>query len=290
MISDLLQHYLYIVMFFTGLLAATVDAIAGGGGLISLPVLLGMGVPPHIALGTNKLQSLFGTAVATHRYYRQGWIEKKGLLLGLTCSFIGSVGGALVAQVVSGDLLKKIIPILLLGVLIYSILSPRIGTQQTKPRIESAWFYFIFGTLLGAYDGFLGPGVGAFWVFLLVFFLGHNLMKATAHTKVFNLNTNIAAMFCFAAAHLIDYKIGLCMAAGQLIGGQIGAYFAIKKGVGLIRPLFIFVVSATILTLIYRNYAFAIQEHLLFVSSLLLTSIVAFSWFFIRAKKKIVTD
>lgn len=255
MLIDVFQHYLLPVLFMTGLLAGTVDAIAGGGGLISLPVLLGFGIPPHLALGTNKLQGLFGTASATYSYYRQGALTRQGLCRGLIFSFIGAAAGAIVNQYLSGDILRKIIPILLLIVLFYIFFSPKLGDEDIKPKMNEKLFYLIFGSLLGFYDGFFGPGVGAFWVFILVLFLGHNLLKATAYTKAFNLNTNIAAVLFFAIGNNIDYKIALVMAVGQLVGGRIGAQLAIKKGVNLIRPVFFMVVTSTIATLIYRSYA-----------------------------------
>ncbi len=255
MLIDVFQHYLLPALFFTGLLAGTVDAIAGGGGLISLPVLLGFGIPPHIALGTNKLQGLFGTASATYSYYRQGILIRQGLIIGIIFSFIGAAAGAMVSQYLSGDLLRKIIPILLLIVLFYVFFSPKLGNENIKQKMNEKLFYFIFGSLLGFYDGFFGPGTGAFWVFVLVLFLGHNLLKATAYTKAFNLNTNIAAVICFAIGNNIDYKIAFVMAVGQLVGGRIGAQLAIKKGVGLIRPVFFIVVTSTIAALIYRSYA-----------------------------------
>ena len=279
MFIELVQDYLLPVLFFTGLLAGTIDAIAGGGGLISLPVLMGVGVPPHIALGTNKLQGLFGTASAAYSYYKKGLLRKQGLFIGIAYSFAGAITGAIISQLVSSDFLKKIIPILLLLVLLYTFLSPKLGTQESKPKLNEKWFYLIFGTLLGFYDGFLGPGVGSFWVIALVIFLGHNLLRATAYTKVFNFNTNAAAVICFALGNHIDYKLALVMAMGQLIGGRLGAYFTIKKGVRLIRPVFLFVVSATISTLIYRNYSqsndflsFIQQPKLIFISLLVMTS------------------
>lgn len=255
MLIDIFQHYLLPALFFTGLLAGTVDAIAGGGGLISLPVLLGFGIPPHLALGTNKLQGLFGTASATYSYYRQGSLTRQGLVRGVIFSFIGAAVGATVNQCLSGDILRKIIPILLLIVLFYIFFSPKLGDKDVKPKMNEKLFYLIFGTLLGFYDGFFGPGTGAFWVFILVLFLGYNLLKATAYTKAFNLNTNIAAVIFFAIGNNIDYKIACVMAVGQLIGGRIGAQLAIKKGVSLIRPVFFIVVTSTIATLIYRSYA-----------------------------------
>jgi uncharacterized membrane protein YfcA len=255
MLIDVFQHYLLPALFFTGLLAGTIDAIAGGGGLISLPILMGFGIPPHIALGTNKLQGLFGTASATYSYYKQGALSRKGLYRGIIFSFVGAATGAIVNQYLSGEILRKIIPILLFIVLCYIFFSPKLGDKDVKPKMNEKLFYLIFGSLLGFYDGFFGPGVGAFWVFILVLLLGYNLLKATAYTKAFNLNTNIAAVIFFAIGNNIDYKIALVMAVGQLIGGRLGAQLAIKKGVSLIRPVFFIVVTSTIATLVYRSYA-----------------------------------
>jgi len=253
MMNCLMHHYILIVLFFTGLFAGTMDAIAGGGGLISLPVILGMGVPPQIALGTNKLQGMIGTAMATHTYYRQGWIQWQGLWRGLLFSFLGALLGACVAQMMSSDLLKKVIPILLLLILSCVLFMPRLGERDEKPKMQEEGFYILFGMLLGFYDGFLGPGSGSFWLFAFVFFLGQNLLKATAYTKILNLNTNLAAFICFAIGGNIDYSLALCMSLGQLIGGKMGARLTVWQGVKLVRPVFILVVSATIMTLIFKN-------------------------------------
>jgi len=293
MIFSLSSHILLPILFATGLTAGTVDAIAGGGGLISLPILLGLGVPPHVALGTNKLQSVVGTSMATYSYYRHGLFELRKLRFGLIFTFIGAMSGALTAEHLSGDALRRIIPILLIFILLYVVFSPRLGNQERQPKIREATFYVIFGTLLGFYDGFLGPGVGAFWVFLLMYFLGHNLVKATAYTKAFNVNTNFVALMCFSLGHNVDYRIGLCMAAGQIIGGRLGARLAIKKGAKLIRPLFIVVVSATIVTLIYRNYGYELNLnhnmlHLAIVSVLMLIGATSLFWW--NNKRKMLQE
>lgn len=238
----------------TGLIAGTIDAIAGGGGIISLPMLLGVGVPPHIALGTNKLQSSVGTFMATYKYYRAGLFNFKTIFKGLAFGFIGAVLGAVSAQLISSDILKQLIPFLLVIIFCYTLLTPKMGIEDKKPLFSEFYFYIIFGFGLGFYDGFFGPGTGSFWVFSLTCFLGYNLRKATAYTKVFNLKSNLIAVACFAAGNNIDYRLGLCMAVGQLIGGQLGAHLAIKKGAGLIRPIFILMVSATIVSLFYKNY------------------------------------
>ena len=254
MLLDLSYQFLLPLLFMTGLVAGTVDAIAGGGGLISLPMLLSVGIPPHIALGTNKLQSSIGTFIATYSYYRQGWFSLKTVYKGLFFGFFGTLLGAVTGQVLNNEILKKIIPFLLLIILIYTIVSPKFGTENTKPRLKEFGFYIVFGFALGFYDGFFGPGTGSFWLFSLTFFLGYNFTKATAYTKVFNLKSNIIATVCFAFGHNIDYRIGLCMAAGQLIGSRLGAHLAIKNGAKLIRPIFISVVSLTVMSLIYKSY------------------------------------
>lgn len=255
---------LMLLLFMTGLLAGTVDAIAGGGGLISMPVLMSIGLPPHIAFGTNKLQGSIGTMVAARRYWRAGWISSRDVYPGIAFGLLGAATGAVVNQIISGDILKQIVPVMLLIIFVYTVLSPRLGHTDRNPRMRSWLFYLVFGFALAFYDGFFGPGVGAFWVFLLMFFLGYNLIKATAYTKVFNLNSNVVALVCFAAGANIDYKIGLCMAAGQLIGGQIGASLAISKGAKLIRPLFLTMVFGTITTLAYRSYGSAVFKLLAF--------------------------
>jgi uncharacterized membrane protein YfcA len=252
-----LAQWSSFLFFGVGLLAGTIDAIAGGGGLITVPVLLSAGLPPQLALGTNKLQSVCGTASAAFSYYRQGWLKRQGLFSGLLSSGAGAILGALATQVTSNALLNKIIPLILLLVFIYVIFCPRLGHQDATPKLSLNRFYFVFGTLLGFYDGFFGPGTGGFWVFLLMYLLGYNLLKATAYTKVFNLNTNIIAMLCFALGGNIDYRIGLCMALGQLLGGRIGAQLAMHKGTQLVRPLFLFMMLVAILTLLYRDHSAA---------------------------------
>lgn len=243
------------LLFATGLFAGTVDAIAGGGGLISLPILLSIGMPPHLAFGTNKLQGTIGTLNATLKYYKHGFISLEKIYLGIFFGAAGSILGSVAAQIIHGDILSKIIPILLFIILMYTIFSPRLGLHDKQAKMKEFWFYLIFGFTLAFYDGFFGPGTGSFWVFAFTFFLGYSLIKATAYTKVFNLNSSLIATICFAIGGNIDYRFGLVMGLGQLIGGRLGAHFAITKGARLIRPIFLSVVSLTIVTLIYKSYA-----------------------------------
>lgn len=249
-----LSYQLLFILFMTGLFAGFIDAIAGGGGLISLPMLLSVGVPPHVALGTNKVQGSVGTFVAVCNYYRVGLFSFQTIYKGLIFGFLGAMIGANTAQTMSSNILEQIIPILLVFIFLYTLLAPKMGFDDKKPLCSELFFYIVFGFILGFYDGFFGPGTGTFWVFFLTYFLGYNLRKATAYTKIFNLKSNLIAAACFALGGNIDYKVAICMAIGQLLGGQLGAHFAIKNGATLIRPIYMIVVPATIISLFYKNY------------------------------------
>ncbi len=247
---------IFIFLFCVGFVSGTVDAIAGGGGLISLPVLLSIGIPPHLALGTNKLQGTIGTFMAAGRYYRHGFISLSAVYEGVFAGLIGAALGSIATQSLSSHFLQLISPFLLLGILLYTLFSPHGKMeQQGLPRMQARWFYLIFGFGLGFYDGFFGPGTGSFWVFALTFFLGYNLIQATAYTKIFNLNSNLVATICFAIGGNIDYHYAITMALGSFLGGQVGANLAVKKGVTLIRPVFLGIVSLTIASLIYRQFS-----------------------------------
>jgi uncharacterized protein len=254
-IFALISAYKFFFLLLAGLLAGTVDAIAGGGGLISLPVLILTGLPVHIALGTNKLQASFGTGVAAYNYFKSGLISSATLLNGLVFGFLGTLFGSFLAAALDNKVLLKIIPLLMLVVFFYSLFTPRLGVEERIPKMRENFFYLLFGFFLGFYDGFFGPGTGALWVICLIFFLGYNLVKATAYTKIFNLKSNLIAFAFFGLAHQVDYKVGLTMALGQLFGGKLGSHLALRNGARFIRLFFLGVVLVTVLGLFFYPYA-----------------------------------
>jgi uncharacterized membrane protein YfcA len=243
--------YKFFFLWLVGILAGAVDAVAGGGGLISLPILMISGLPVHTALGTNKLQASFGTAVAAYHYFKEGLIASKTIINGLFFGLLGTVLGAFLASSLDNDILRQILPFLMIAIFVYSVFSPHLGVSDQTPKLNENYFYLVFGLLLGFYDGFFGPGTGSLWIMAFVFFLGYSLVKATAYTKIFNLKSNLIAFTYFSLAHQVDYKVGFIMAAGQLLGGKIGAYLAIKNGSKFIRLFFLMVVLATILMSLY---------------------------------------
>ncbi len=243
-----------IILFSSGLLAGTVDAIAGGGGLITLPLLIGVGLPAPVALGTNKLQAMIGTSAATFNYFKNRLISLEVVLKGLLFGFLGATSGSLVAQHVNSSFLELVIPFIMLLVFLYTLYSPKLGLLDGRVRMPEQRFYMLFGFLLGFYDGFLGPGTGSFWVIALVFFLGYNLAKATAYTKIFNLKSNVIATCWFMLGHNLDYKVGFIMALGQMIGGKLGSQLVIKNGAQFVRPVFLGIVLLAIFSMFYRQY------------------------------------
>lgn len=241
-------------LFGTGLVAGFVDAIAGGGGLITVPALLSLGLSPPDALGTNKLQSTFGSASATWHYARAGVMELRACRLGLLFTCIGALLGALVVQLVAKEFLARAIPVLLIAIAAYTILRPQFGEQDARPRMPPKWFAASFGLTLGFYDGFFGPGTGSFWAMACVLVLGQNLLAATGYTKAMNFASNLASLVVFIIGRKVHYGAGLVMGAGQLLGARLGSKAVIKRGVRFIRPVLIGIVLVLTVKLIYQNY------------------------------------
>jgi uncharacterized membrane protein YfcA len=231
-----------------------VDTIAGGGGLITLPVLLGFGVDPQVALGTNKLQGSFGSGSATAHYARAKVFNLNDCWLGIIFTLVGTALGAWVVLLMDPSLLKMLIPFLLLAIALFLIFRPKIGEADIAPKMPRGAFYAVFGLALGFYDGFFGPGTGTFWAIAFMVGLGFNLVKATGYTKAVNFTSNVVSVVVFAIGGKINYAFGLTMAAGQLVGAYIGAHLVIKNGAKFIRPIFLTVVFALIAKLVYDNF------------------------------------
>lgn len=239
------------LLFLTGLAAGFVDSIAGGGGLITLPVLLGLGFDPKLALGTNKLQAVFGSGSAAWHYSRAGKVNWGECKLGFALTFIGSAFGSILVRQLDPALLGRVLPILLLTVAVYMLLRPTLGDTDAQSRMNRHIFDVGFGLAIGFYDGFFGPGTGTFWTMAFVLALGFNLTRATAHTKVVNFASNLASLGVFAIAGEVLILAGLTMGAGQLLGARLGSHMVVKRGTRFIRPVFITVALAITAKVLY---------------------------------------
>ena len=251
----ILEWWQYLLLALAGAAAGFIDAIAGGGGLISVPALLWAGLPPQVALGTNKLQSSCGTLLAVAHYTRAGLVEWRSLRLAIVITFIAAAGGAWAVAIMNPAVLRRIVPALLIAVAVYTMLNRKLGERPRAARIGMTAFALIFGTLLGFYDGFFGPGVGSFWMLACVLTLGQELRTATGTTKALNLASNVAALITFAFAKCLRFDVGFAMIAGQLVGARLGSRLVIAHGSRVIRPLFIAVALALALRLAWQALA-----------------------------------
>lgn len=242
------------LLFLVGLVAGLVDSIAGGGGLITIPALLGIGLPPQVALGTNKLQASFGSGSAMLTFIRSGKVKLSDCSTGILCTALGAALGTFTVQLLDPALLRLVIPWLLVAIVLYTVMTPRLGFDDLHPRMKQTPFFLVAGLVLGFYDGFLGPGTGSFWVMALIFALGFNMTKATAYTKVMNFTSNIISLIVFMAGGAVLWREGLIMGAGQFIGARIGAHMVVSRGTRFIRPVFITMVLAITAKLIWQNY------------------------------------
>ncbi|WP_312815576.1 TSUP family transporter [Brevundimonas sp.] len=237
------------LLFGAAVLAGFVDAIAGGGGLITVPALLAAGVSPVAAIATNKIQGSFGTASATYTFWRKGQIDFALLKWPLLATVIGAVLGAIAVSFVDTAWLMILLPVLLVAIALYFLFGPKATDQDVAARMTPLAFGAVAGGI-GFYDGFFGPGTGSFFALALVTLLGMGLTRATAHTKALNFASNIVSVVVFAVGGHVLWAIGLLMAVGQVVGGWLGSHAAIRFGPRLIRPLLVVICLAMVAKLL----------------------------------------
>lgn len=230
---------LALLLIAAAFLAGFVDSIAGGGGLIAVPALLLAGFTPVEALGTNKLQGLFGSASATFAYARKGHVDLQTQLPWAALSATGAALGALLATVIPGELFRAFLPFLLIAIALYFAFKPNMNDIDRARRLSPFLFGLIIVPLIGFYDGVFGPGAGSFFMLGFVALAGYGLLKATAHTKLLNFASNLGAFVIFAFVGVISWKIGLIMGAAQFAGAQVGSRLAMKNGAKIIKPLLV---------------------------------------------------
>lgn len=223
-------------------LAGFIDAIAGGGGLISLPAYWSVGIPPHIALGTNKFSSCFGTIFATARYFRAGMIDIPVALLSAALALIGSWLGASTALIVSAKFLNYLLIILIPLITIITLFSKNLGFSDRSHLLKLGYRLLLgglAGLLIGFYDGFFGPGTGTFLILIYSALLHYQFTRANGNTKVVNLASNVAALITFAIAGKIFLPIAIPGAICGIAGNLVGSKMVVLRGNKLIKQVFI---------------------------------------------------
>lgn len=233
-----------LILIVAAFIAGFVDSIAGGGGLITVPALMLAGLSPVQALGTNKLQGLFGSGSATLAYAAGGHVDLRAQAPWAVLSFAGAAAGALLATLVPGDLLRVALPFMLIAIALYFAFRRGMDDTDRASRMSTFMFGLLVVPAIGFYDGLFGPGTGSFFMLAYVMLAGYGVLKATAHTKLLNFASNLGGFAAFALAGAVVWKIGLAMGIAQFLGARLGARLAMKKGARLIRPLLVIVCVA----------------------------------------------
>lgn len=246
----MLDPLILLALAGVGFLAGFVDAVAGGGGMLSVPALLSVGMPPVAALATNKMQSVIGTAMAVITYWRRGYVELKSLLPSLLLAFAGGSTGALVVSRIDTSLLNIAVPIALIGIALYFLFSPKLSDADRNSRLSFNKFVPVMAFIVGFYDGVFGPGTGSFFSIGFVLLFGLGMTRATGNTKALNLMSNAAALVVFIPMGQVVWPVALVMAVGQIAGGYIGARTGIRYGAKVIRPLIVVVSIAMAIKLL----------------------------------------
>ncbi len=226
-----------LILFAVAAIAGFIDAIAGGGGLLTIPALLLSGLPPYLAIGTNKGQSVFGSGSALRMFWRSPLLDRKRAEVSLVPALVGSAVGVLLVSWVSAQLKNSFTPVVmvLLAVAAVLVIVQRPPSHPQPPRRRSALLAGAVAFIIAGYDGFFGPGTGTFLILTYAYLWRDPLDAASANAKVVNFASNLAAFVGFGLKGAIVWHLALPMALGQLIGGYAGAHMTIRVGRSLVR-------------------------------------------------------
>jgi len=254
---EMIEPTMLVGLALVAFIAGFIDAVAGGGGMLTVPTLLSIGLPPHIALGTNKLAATFASSTAAFTYYRKRLFKPECWRNAFICTLIGATIGTLVVDAISTEWLEKVLPLIILGAAIYTIfqknpnanlnVSPDPCPTLKKKQIGQ-------GLVLGFYDGVAGPGTGAFWTVSSMALYKLNILLASGLAKAMNFTSNFTSLVTFAILGHIDWVLGLTMGVCLMAGAFVGAHSAIRFGAKFIRPVFVTVVSILALKLAYEAW------------------------------------
>ncbi|MGJ0636875.1 sulfite exporter TauE/SafE family protein [Xenorhabdus bovienii] len=260
----LLNPEIYGFLFLVAIVAGFIDSIAGGGGLLTIPALLSVGVSPVQALATNKLQAVGGSFSASLYFIRRGAVDWRSQRFAIAMTLFGAMLGALLVQFVSPDFLLYLLPVLVIIIGLYFLLVPNIGAEDRPRRLAPLAFGCLAGGGIGFYDGVFGPGTGSFLALSYVMLCGYNLAKATAHAKVLNFASNIGSLGFFILGGQVLWLLGLVMLMGQVIGARLGAGLVLSRGQKLIRPMLVTISFLMSIKLLHDHHGDTIRSWLAF--------------------------
>ncbi|WP_422767322.1 TSUP family transporter [Photobacterium leiognathi subsp. mandapamensis] len=242
---EMIEPSTLLILGAVALAAGFIDAVAGGGGMLTVPALLSLGLPPHIALGTNKLAASFASATAAWAYYKKNLFSPRFWIASFIATLIGAITGTLIVNLISSDGLEKALPLVIFAVAIYTIWHPQPKDEhQTLPAVTPKFKVkqWLQGTSIGFYDGIAGPGTGAFWTVSSMILYRLDMLRACGLAKAMNFTSNITSLLTFIILGQVNFALGLTMGVCLMLGAYIGAHSAIRFGAKFIRPVFVTVV------------------------------------------------
>lgn len=234
--------------------AGFVDASAGGGGTISLPAYIFVGIPPHFALGCNKLSASCGTTLAVFNFWKSGAIDVKAALIAALGSFIGAATGAAIALKLSEQTLETMLLFILPIAAIIILAKRNFGEDDlssTVGKTKAVILAFFIGFLIGGYDGMFGPGTGTFAIIAFSMLMKYDLKTASGNAKILNLASNYASFATFAISGTVIYKIAIPAAICGMIGNHFGSRCSITRGAKFIRPMMLGVLALLLTKIAY---------------------------------------
>jgi len=256
-IDPVLDMSLWITLCSVGFVAGLIDAIAGGGGMLTVPTLLTSGLPPHLALGTNKLAASFGSFTASFTFYRKKLFSPKYWRSAIIATAIGAISGTLIVNFLSVEFLDKYIPVLVVLTAIYTLLSRSVTSDVSGLPIQTKSLkskQIVQGLILGFYDGVAGPGTGAFWVSSSNVLYKIDILLSSGLARSTNFVSNFFSLLTFIYLGHVNFVLGISMGIFIMLGAWIGAHWAIKFGSKFIRPVFITVVILMSVNLAYQAW------------------------------------
>ncbi|HMQ11457.1 MAG TPA: TSUP family transporter [Oligoflexia bacterium] len=247
---DGIMEFALLIMgcFFAGF----VDAVAGGGGLITVPLMLNLGLATKVALGTNKIIGIMASFTSSIRYASSKKMVWRIALPATFAAFLGGACGALIASQLSNEFLKPVVIFLLLFVALYSLLQKNLGKQQIEAKLKHTAWPFVVGFIIGGYDGFFGPGTGTFMMIVFVSLFGLSLLNASASARIVNFASNLGALLLFSFSGYVDFKVAIWGALASACGALLGASLSIKRGHAFIRPVYLAVVWFMLIKLVLQ--------------------------------------
>ncbi len=256
--QSLMADYFYAglaLLVIASFIAGYIDSIAGGAGLILIPAFMLTGLPPHMALGQEKLVSSFGTLAAITNFIKNKSIYWQIIPAGIVSSFLGAWVGAKAIIYLPAETITYIIICMLPLGLLAAFFKGRLGQAQQNSAVrKSVWLVFFTCFIVGFYDGFFGPGTGSIFIICLFLINNLDLLKSSATSKIFNLASNIGGLVAFIMAGHIAFLISIPMIAASLLGNHLGSQHAIRTNGEIVRKILILTVGIMMLTLLINLF------------------------------------